>query len=39
LQFNGKYGKILEIEDPSQRYLLQMGDKKQLKVKWENVYV
>ena len=38
-QYNGKWGKILEVDREACRYQLQLDAGKQLKVKWENVRV
>jgi hypothetical protein len=38
-QYNGQWGKILEVDEDAGRYQLQLDGNRQLKVRWENVRV
>uniref|UniRef100_A0A7S1ID67 J domain-containing protein n=1 Tax=Eutreptiella gymnastica TaxID=73025 RepID=A0A7S1ID67_9EUGL len=38
-QYNGSWGKIVDVDMEAQRYQLQLDASKQLKVRWENVRV
>ena len=38
-QYNGKWGKVLEVDWEASRYLLKLDAKTQIRVKWENARI